>query len=281
MGTTQRIGNGVKKDPNWGNLSTSVTSAAKAIESIKKLDSEEKSSKKEDNSIPKEDAVRYAKQINKLDSRKNGHIKASIDRLVKIGGGSKNISSGKSTKIGRAGLKASSKLVSFFISVGNEGLRKALDKIGFGSLEGKSTRDIIDFLNDFFCDSNVGMDEAAAKAALCEVTKNLSEEANEDVESLEQLMKNIIDTDSLSSLLCTFFGIYIYEYLWERLEERLRQIRGEEISKATFDSIKKEIQGRVTLLNSTRPLSKINWEGNEGKLEIEHIFETILKIEGE
>lgn len=281
MGTTQRIGNGVKKDPNWGNLSTSVTSAAKAIEGLNKLDSDEKNSNQEDKPTSKEDSLRYAKQIGKLGSRRDAHIKTSLERLVLIGGGSKNISSGRSNKIGRAGLKASSKLVSFFINVGNEGLKEALNKIGFGSLEGKSTNDIIDFLNDFFCDSNVGMDEAAAKSALCEVTKNLSEEADGDVESLEKLMKSFIDTDSLSSLLCTFFGIYIYEYLWERLEERLHQIRGEEVSKATFDNIRKEIQGRVTLLNSTRSLSRINWSGNEGQLEIEHIFETILKLEGE
>ncbi len=281
MGTTQRIGNGVKKDPNWGNLTTSVTSAAKAIEGLNKLDSEEKNSPQKDNPISKEDALRHVKQINKLDSRKNAHIKTSIERLVKIGGGSKNISSGKSNKIGRAGLKASSKLVSFFINVGNEGLQEALNKIGFGSLEGKSTEDIIDFLNDFCCDSDTGMDEAAAKSALCEVTKSLSEEVKGNVDSLEELMKTFVDTDSLSNLLCTFFGKYIYEYLWERLEERLRQIRGGQVSKATFDSIKKEIQGRVTLLNSNRPISKINWSGNEGKSEIEHIFETILKIEGE
>ena len=39
MGTTQRIGNGVKNEPNWGNLSIAITSAAKAIEDINTIES--------------------------------------------------------------------------------------------------------------------------------------------------------------------------------------------------------------------------------------------------
>ena len=271
MGTTQRIGSGVKKDPNWGNISTSVTSAAKAIEEISKL---EPISSTTDN-------PNLESQHKKLIHRRDSHINSSFERLVKLGGGSKKISSGGSNKIGRAGLKSSSKLASFFAGVSNFGLERTLNQIGFGSLVGKNIRDVTDFLLDYCCDSNIGMDEAAAKTALCEVLKILSIEADGDINKLEDLMKSYVDSNLLSNLLCDFFGTYIYEYLWERLEERLREIRGAEISKATFDSIRKEIKGRVLLLNSNRPIVKIDWAGNEGKLEIEKIFETILKIEGE
>lgn len=271
MGTTQRIGSGVKKDPNWGNISTSVTSAAKAIEEIGKLDPV---------SIAAGD-INSVNQHARLINRRDTHIQSSFERLVKLGGGSKNISTGGSNKIGRAGLKSSSKLASFFGGVSNHGLEKTLNQIGFGSLVGKNIRDVTDFLLDYCCESNIGMDDAAAKTALCEVLKNLSLEANEDIDKLEDLMKSYVDSNLLSNLLCNFFGTYIYEYLWERLSERLKEIRGIETSKATFDSIKKEIKGRVILLNSNRPVVKINWAGIEGKAEIEKIFETILKIEGE
>lgn len=275
MGTTQRIGGGVKKDPNWGNLSNSVTSIAKVIESINNLDADLSNNK--DEGREEEVSTLYEK----LENRKDENIKKSISRLIQIGGGIKNISSGKSNKVGRAGLKVSSKLTSFFVSVNSIGIQGALNEIGFGSLEGKTTTDVIRFLTDFCCDSDVGMDEAAAKTALCEVLKTLSEEVEGDINRLEQSMQSYVDSNLLSNILCTFFGKYIYEYLWERLEERLRQIRGQEISRATFDSINKEIQGRVILLNSNRPLSRVNWGGNEGQKEIENIFETILKIEGE
>lgn len=267
MGTTQRIGSGVKNEPNWGNLTISVTSAAKAAEELEQI---------EDNEIQN---IKVTKRIIKLEKRKGNHIKASINRLVKIGGGSRNISSGGSKTFGRAGLKSSNNLITFFTAVSTSGIKDALNQIGFGSIEGKKTQDVIDFLSIYCSNSSIGMDEAAANSAMYETLKNIASEVDDNIESLEQLMKSYIDEDILSNILCSFFGKYIYEYLWERLEERIRQVRGKEVSNSTFDSIKKEIQGRVELLNIDHPLQKINWNGTDGKKEIEKIFESILKIE--
>lgn len=267
MGTTQRIGSGVKNQPNWGDLTVSVTSAAKAAKELEKIGNDE---------VPD---LNVAQRVNKLEKRIENHVKASINRLVKIGGGSKNISSGNSKTFGRSGLKSSSNFISFISAVNASGIKDVLNQIGFGSIEGKKTQDVIDFLSIYCSSSSVGMDEAAANSAICETLKILESEVDENIANLEQLMKSYIDEDKLSNILCSFFGKYIYEYLWERLEERLRQVRGKEIAKSTFDSIQKEIQGRVELLNLNRPLQKINWDGNDGKMEIEKIFEAILKIE--
>jgi len=270
MGTTQRIGSGVKNQPKWGDLSVSVSSAARTIMELDKIEDVEEIDEKD---------TKVVKRIVELEKRKEAHVKASLARLVKIGGGSKNISSGKSKTFGRAGLKSSSKLVSFFNAVNTSGINEALNQIKFGSIEGKNTQDVIDFLLLHCSSSAVGMDEAAANSAMCETLKFLESEVNENIESLDQIMKSYIDDDRLSNLLCSFFGKYIYEYLWERLEERIRQARGKKVSNSTFDSIQKEIQGRVELLNINRPLQKVNWSGNEGVMEIEKIFEAILKIE--
>ena len=40
MGTTQRINPGVTNQPNWGDLSNSITQVAKTLEQEKKLDDE-------------------------------------------------------------------------------------------------------------------------------------------------------------------------------------------------------------------------------------------------
>lgn len=171
--------------------------------------------------------------------------------------------------------------MSFFTSVNSLGIETALKEIGFDNLQGKTTKEIIDYLTEYCSETSIGMDEIASKSALCEVFKELTEQINDDIDNLEELMKSYVDTNQLGNILCVFFGKYIYEYLWERLSERLKQIRGEEVSKETFISINNEIQERVKLLNSNRPLSKINWIGDDGKNEIEKIFESILKIEGE
>lgn len=281
MGTTQRIGNGVKNEPNWGNLSSSITSVSKAIEELIKLDSNDESSSDipVDNQIL-DDQIILNKKYKKIVKRRDDHIKSSLRRLVIIGGGASKISKGESKKIGRAGIKTSSKLSSFFYNVSNHGLGNTLNQLGFSFNDNTTTQDVIDFLTNYCSESNVGMDDIAAKSALCEVLKELDNNSDHNINNFEDLMIKVIDQNLLSNMLCDFFGKYIYEYLWERLEEKLRQSKGFEIAKNTFDSIKKEIRGRVELLNSNRSLSSIDWADEEGKIEIENIFEAILTIEG-
>ena len=269
MGTTQRINNG----PNWGSISIAVTSVAKAINDLNQIDDKE---------ISKDDEVKkdnIAKKEKKLEDRKNKHILSVLDRLIKIGGGSKKISSGKSNVIGRSGIKSSNKLASFLYNINNIGLEKSLSQIGFIDFKGKTTKDIIDYLINYFTDETIGMDEAAAKSAIYEVMKGIENEVDEENNSLEGIMSSYVESDKLSELLSIFFGKYIYEYLWERFQEKLSQKKGEKLTRETFDSIQKEINSRVQLLNSNKKLSKIDWSGSEGKLEIEKIFEAIIKIE--
>lgn len=272
MGTTQRIANGVKKEPNWGNLTSSVTSAAKAIADLE--NEEEK-----DTPTNEKDLEQQARRVNQLTKRRDNHVRSAFKWLAKIGGGSSNISSGKSAKIGKAGIKSTGKLVSFFAQTSSTGLEDALNQIGFGSLVGKTVRDVIDYLIAFCGNSSVGMDETASNEAIAEVLREIETEGDGTVENLEEIFKGYADTEKLSELLCKFFGVYIFEYLSERLEERLSQIRGEFVAKETFDCIKKDIQGRVTRLNDSRPVAKIDWAGQEGNREIEKIFESIIKIE--
>lgn len=277
MGTTQRIGSGVKNEPNWRGLNSAITGIAKAIEEIEKLEEEEKNNPPKN----KEEIEKLKLRLDKLDYRRDNNAKKTFERLVRLGGGSKKISLGKSNKFGRAGLKSSAKLVSFFSSVAVNGLDNALTEIGFGSKVGKSLKEVLDFITEYSCESNIGMDEAAAKVAMIEVLKMIELEINNDIDSIEDMMKEYVDSEKLSTLLCTFFGKYIYEFLFERLDDKLSQMKGTAISKSTFESIKSEINGRVDLLNSERAISKIDWAGNEGKTEIEKIFEAIIKIEGE
>ncbi len=272
MGTTQRIGSGVKNNPNWGSLTISVTSAAKAVSD---LEIEENGVKPTD----EEQVIAQEKRCNQLVKRRDAHVKSTFERLVKVAGGSKHIIKGKSSQFGGAGLKSSGKLVGFFSGASSSGLDAALKVIGFDSLAGKTVRDVIDYLITYCADSATGMDETAANKAINEVLRKIELEANNDLDSLEKLFTHYTNTDKLGELLCLFFGTYIFEYLSERFEERLTQTKGESVTKETFECIKKEIQGRINRLNATKPVSKIDWTGDEGKREIERIFEAIIKIE--
>ena len=284
MGTTQRINPGVTNEPNWGDLSNSITQLAKTLEQEKKLDDEEakenvEDKKEDENDDGKKPVVSdNSKQYKKLLDRRTEHIKSMFRNLVKTGGGRKAIASGKSSSIGKAGLKSAGKLAGFFTSVASNGLDKTLTDIGFGSLQGKSFNDVIDYLLIYCSDSNQGMDETAANKASCEIMKEIAAQSDNDVKKYQDLIKELVDGQGLADTLCKFWGLYIFEHLSQRFEEKIQQQKGEEVSKETFKIIKDDILGRVKVLNTQRAVSKIDWNKAEGRKEIEKIFDSIIKI---
>lgn len=282
MGTTQRINPGVTNEPNWGDLSNSITQLAKTLEQEKKLDDEEAKEnvedKKENDDGKKPVVSDNSKQYKKILDRRTEHIKSMFRNLVKTGGGRKAIASGKSSSIGKAGLKSAGKLAGFFTSVASNGLDKTLTDIGFGSLQGKSFNDVIDYLLIYCSDSNQGMDETAANKASCEIMKEIAAQSDNDVKKYQDLIKKLVDGQGLADTLCKFWGLYIFEHLSQRFEEKIQQQKGEEVSKETFKIIKDDILGRVKVLNTQRAVSKIDWNKAEGRKEIEKIFDSIIKI---
>ncbi|MDR0682061.1 MAG: hypothetical protein LBG15_09485 [Dysgonamonadaceae bacterium] len=268
MGTTQRVSPGVKNQPNWKELNNSVTNIAKTIEKESELEQNEEQKKP--------DIV--AKEYKKLIEKRNNYIKSAFKNLIKTGGGYSNVSKGKSSSIGRAGLKTSGKIVNFFSGVSSDGLRQTLEKIGFGSLEGKTVENIIDFLIVYCSDTTTGLDETAANKASSEVFRKIEMEAENDYEKFEQLLKTYADGNGLSNLLCLFWGNYIFEHLSQRFQEKIKQQKGEFVSRETFKIIKDDILKGVNALNEDRPVVKIDWKGQEGKNIRESIFESIIKI---
>lgn len=284
MGTTQRINPGVTNQPNWGDLSNSITQIAKTFEQEKKLEDEEakekeKETKKDEKNDDKSPLLNdNSKQFKKILDRRTEHINSAFKNLVKTGGGRKAISSGKSSSLGKAGLKSAGKLVSFFSSVAANGIDKTLTDIGFGSLKGKSFKDVIDYLLIYCSDSNQGMDETAANKASCEIMKEIAAQSDNDVNKYQELIKELVDGKGLEDTLCRFLGLYIFEHLSQRFEEKIQQEKKEDISKQTFKTIKNDILGRIKVLNQKRKVSKIDWNKTEGKVEIEKIFNSVIKI---
>lgn len=150
--------------------------------------------------------------------------------------------------------------------------------IGFGSLNGKSFNDVIDYLLIYCSESNQGMDETAANKASCEIMKDIAAQSENDVKKYQDVIKELVDGKGLADTLCKFWGLYIFEHLSQRFEEKIQQQKGEQVSKETFKIIKNDILGRVKVLNTQRAVSKINWKKTDGKKEIEQIFDSIIKI---
>lgn len=267
MGTTQRMTPGIPNEPQWGDLSRSITHISKTVEKEKELDNNE--------NITLQDEE---KQFKRIYDRRSAHLRATFTNLVETGGGRSKISSGKSSSIGKAGRKSAGRITSFFTGVASNGLQQTLDEVGFGSLQGKTFQEVLDFLLVFCTDSNVGMDETAANNASCEIMKELAELAGNELDKFELLVKEYVEGTGLADLLCKFWGIYIFEHLSQRFEEKIKQQKGVEIGKETFKIIKDDILGQVKVLNTQRPIAKIDWKGNDGQKEIDNIFDSVIKI---
>jgi hypothetical protein len=271
MGTTQRISPGVPYEPNWKQLNRSITQIAKTVERENEQGDEDLESQQTD--AQKKQANGYEVII----KNRERNLRSAFNSLIKTGGGTKSITSGKSKSIGRAGIRSSSKIVSFVTTVGDKGLRRALDDIGF-TIAGKNVQDVIDYLLIYSSDSSAGMDETAANKASCEVLNDLAKESNNNLDEFEKIIKGLLNGKELASLLSRFWGYYIFEHLSQRFQEKVVQKKGEQISGETFRIIKEDILGQVMRLNEKREVSKIDWKGKEGQDAINKIFESVINI---
>lgn len=230
---------------------------------------------------PSDDNKKAVKNINalqnKLHVRRSNHFKSALQNLIKTGGGSSKITKGKSASLGRAGLRTATRFSGFVTGVHSVGLATTLSNIGFGSLKGKKLQEVIDFLLIFFADTSSGMDEVAANMACCEILQMLTVEID-SVEDFEKKLQSLVEDNSLTEVLCNFYGIYLFEHLSQRFQEKITQIKGEAVSAETFKIIKEDILGQLRVLQTDNDLLKIDWKGKAGKDLEEKIFNSIIQI---
>ena len=281
MGTTQRIIPGVTGEPNWSDLSNALTALANTVEKEMLVVDQADEAREKEKTTPtqaNQNAVAaLERQQMKLTNRSQRHFNSAIKNLILTGGGGSKVSKGKSSSLGKAGLRNGARISGFVRDVSNSGLGAALNKLGFGSLKGKTVKEVVDFLLIYFADVNAGMDEVAANMASCQVMEILSEDVK-TVQELEDKMKTLFDTGKLTELICTFYGIYLFEHLSQRFEEKITQLKGEAVSRETFKMIREDIIAQVTDMSKEKSLSEIDWKGTDGAAIQEAIFNSIIKI---
>jgi len=277
MGTTQRIHPGVSGEPNWGQLSRSISAIGANLKL--ELDVRQVLDNAEDDAEqkPNEEIVRLTKRKHVLDDRLEKHFRAAMKSLIQTGGGRDAVTKGRSPSLGRSGRRTARRLVSFVNAVHRQGLAPTLQEAGFGEMRGRSVQDVLDFLLIYFADTASGMDEVAANMASCQVLEWLSADV-ENLEDLQARLQRLIDENSLTELIARFYGLYLFEHLSQRFEEKLTQLLGETVSRETFNLIREDIIGRVEHLARERDLSNINWRAADGRKMADAIFNSIINI---
>ncbi len=241
MGTSKSYG-GIKGNPNWTHLKSSVSRAC------------------DTGSIPK---------------YKLSNVASNFAKLL---GGSNYGGRGQSKIGGRAGIKTAQKLGGFLSSVKSSDLRSALAGVGFDTSDiGQiKVKEVINFLLEYCAGVAASLDEVASKAA----EKQLLEEIESNAKTFEDLERNFkekIQDYGIEELLIRFFAYYIYEHLSIDFYEKLIEDKGKVATANFFNQLKDFLFEKLKNISQRRDLSRIDWISDDGNTLVENIFEDTLK----
>jgi hypothetical protein len=238
MGTSKSYG-GIKGNPNWSNLSRSVTSIC---------------------------------NTGKISDKKFDEVTSNF---VKLLGGSNYGGRGNSKIGGRAGLRTAQKLGGFFSEIKSSGFRSALSGIGF-DFTNRNANDVINYLLEHCAGVASSIDETAAKAAERQLLKEIESEAK-TLEELEKNFETKVAEYGIEELLIRYYAYYIYEHLSIDFYEKLIEEKGRTATDNFYNQLKNYLIEKMKNVSHNRDLSKIQWQSTDGDTLVKNIFEDTLK----
>ena len=238
MGTSQSISPGVSGDPNWGQTSSAVSNFA--------------------NSVGKELENPSILNNRRNNTKRYKRLKNILNNYVKAAGGRLSMSSGKSSKGGKAAVSTASSLGSILNVISSGNLSSYVENKGLTDFASKSKSEIINFLLEDICGPTTNFDEGAAKSALDKLLNKLLDDVDSALD-IDEVLQNSINDVGIERILIDFFGTYIFEHLFQPIQERLFENKGEEVCNKTMDEISEFISSELDALNSTASISSINW----------------------
>jgi hypothetical protein len=243
MGTSKSYSASIKGQPQWGQLSSSVTSNC---------------------------------GTGKVGA---ANLSTILSRYVLVIGGASRAGRGNSKISGRAGIRTAKNIGGFlgaFQSSGNN-LTRTFSTLGFDNLGGKSVPEVIDYLLETLSGPSSTIDDVAAKSASQKILEELAGNAT-TITGLENNLKEVLTANGLEEILIKYFGYYIFEHLSVMFYEKLVVEKGKKECNDLFKQIKEFIIEKLTNTSKKRDISKLDWKGNEADLLIKGIQEDVLKI---
>lgn len=271
MGTSQRHAASVLNEPNWGNTSANLTAIAKAIEEAEELASNPPSSLS-----PKQ----LDRKIHSCEQRISRNSQNAVRHVVKAAGGRRQVSSGASKAIGKAGVSIGLSWSNALSEIRETGFVAWLQSKGVDSIEGKSCHDIITLVTSFIEEDVVGMDATAAHDALEHIMELLEKRFDNDPDKIDSVINSIMSTNECSIMLGEFFGYYIYSHLSQDFAEKIEKQFGTESTMATLREVRDYIINEVQKGYNGVDMLHIDWAGENGHEFICSIFDKVLFILG-
>ncbi len=238
MGTSKAYG-GLKGNPTWGSLSSTVTRSVNGGHPTKS-------------------------SLGSVMSHTVSHV-----------GGSHGASSGGSSTGGRAGVRAARQLGAFIGNVQNYGFTQALDLIS-GGVEIEDANQAINVILEHCAEQAGILDEIAAKAAMRDLLEEIGAGA-ETLEDLGDGFDAAIKDFGAEELLVKYFGYYLYEHLCTDFYEKLIKEKGIRETEGFYKDLKDYIAEKTKTTSKHRDLRKIDWQSDYGKELMQEIFRDTLK----
>ncbi len=258
MGTSQSISPGVSGEPNWGQTSSAISNFANRFE--------------KENENPT-----LLTNQNYITKRKSSQ-KNIIRKYFQAAGGRRSMTSGRSSKGGKAAVSTAKSLGSILNIISKGELRSYVESKGVENFADKSKTDIVNFLLEDICGPTTNFDEAAAKSALDKLLNEILENADMN-KDIDIILQESISERGIDSILIDFFGEYIFEHLFQPIQEHLFESKGEEICNQTMDEISDFIKSELNVLHSTKDISSINWNNeNERETIVKDIFNNVIAV---
>ena len=267
MGTSHR--HKPAGSPNWGNASKAVTQISKDV-----IESNELSNNPPKTSSPQKIANRQS-TLGKRISKRYHH---AVRDVVRASGGRSSVAKGFSRVMGHSGVYYAGAFTSAFQEIAEQGLGTWLIEKGISSIEGKTTKEIIELLSGFMHDYFTGLDDTAAREALEAVNDMVENQVIQNGGDFDKTFQDVVSSELIKDYLDVFFGVYIFSHLSQSFSERLQKNCGFEDANATMLEIKELIIDDVKRGFNERPAGQIDWKGDEGKRFISQEFDRIIQI---
>ena len=267
MGTSHR--HKPSGSPNWGNASKAVTQISKDLSESNELSN---------NPPPNSSLQRIAKRQSTLEKRIFRSYHKAIRNIVRASGGRNYVVKGTSRVMGHSGVYYAGAFTSAFQEIAEQGLSSWLKEKGINSIEGNTTKEVIELLSGFIHDYFTGLDDTAAREALEAVNDMVEEQVFRNGDDFDKTFQEIVSSELIKDYLDVFFGVYIFSHLSQSFNERLQKNYGFEEANTTMLEIKGLIIDDVKRGFNNRPAGQIDWKGEEGKNFISQEFDRIILI---
>lgn len=243
MGTSKSYKATVQGQPQWGELSSSVTRSCN------------------------------------VGDISQDNLSRILGNYVNVIGGANSSGRGKSKIAGRSGIKTAKKLGGFigsYIASGGD-LSHTLSQTGLTDLTGKSVEDVVNHLIEYCSGPASTIDDRAAKEASRKLLEEIASNAN-TIEELQEKFENTVDQETLEELMIKYFGYYVLEHLSVMFYEHLVKKKGKPECSNLFRQIEAYIIERLDEMNRTNPLNDINWGSNDADRLIKNIQQDVLTV---